>query len=141
MGCVIALPCKLPLKSHLGISASCSRQAQGAIVNLALHSSKCIPLEAGAMWVCGQPEPQGSAQNSLHVLGASQCQPCRMETDSADMLMGLPAYSFLQQIWGQHEYKFHSMLWSRASICLQGLLAQDLLWANTAILPISCSWQ
>lgn len=92
----------------------------------------------------GQPEPQGSAQNSLDVLGApvpSQCQPCRMEIDSAEMLMGLPAYNFLQQIWGQDEYKFRSMLWSRASICLQGLLARDLLWANVAILLISCSWQ
>lgn len=53
----------------------------------------------------------------------------------------LHAYNFLQQIWGQHEYKCHSVLWHRASLGFQGLLARDLLWANMAILLIRCSWQ
>lgn len=43
-------PASCPWK---GISASCSRQGQGATVSLALHSSKCTPLESGAMWMCG----------------------------------------------------------------------------------------
>ena len=145
MGCVTALPCKLPLKSHSGLSASCFRQTQGAITNLALCSSKYTPLEAGALQVCSTngdthlcPEQPGCTQcssfSSVPALqGGSSLSP--------EMLMGLPAYSFLQQIWGQHEDKSHPMLWRRVSIGLCGLLARALLWANMAILLVSHSWQ
>lgn len=41
----------------------------------------------------------------------------------------------------KRDYKCQSVLWRRASLGLQGLLAQDLLWANMARLFIRCSWQ
>lgn len=90
MGCVTALPRKLPLKSHSGISASCFRQTQGAIISLALRLSKYTPLEAGVLRVCGMTMPQGSAQSSLGVLRApasAQCQPCRMGAGSLQRSM------------------------------------------------------